>query len=156
MPELRQPLGLKRIFGFFGLTGQNSSGDDAYLRVNSNDQLQVEVVNGATVSIVGTAAPSATTNTNLYTVPASTSTLIKKMWATNRSAVQITIRIGIDVGGSGTNSPSTAEWMYYDLPIDPGQSLIDGDEFWLAATDDLVVYASTGNATFGASGEEHT
>lgn len=137
------------------LLGTNAAGDTPGLAVNTNNQLQVEVVGGGTNKILGTSDPTATTNTNLYTVPATTDTLVRKLWCVNRGASKITVRIGIDVGGAGTNTPSDAEWIYYDLPLKPGQSLIDGDEFWLAATDDLVVYASVSDASFGASGEEH-
>lgn len=141
--------------------GKDSGGTIDPLRTNDDKQLQVETIDekgSQTPKILGTADPAATTNTNLYTVPAATSTLVTMLSAANRSAITpVAIRIGIDVGGGGTNTPGTSEWIYFDFSVaaNTTEFLIPPGGLWLSSTDDLVVFAGTQNIAFVATGIEY-
>jgi hypothetical protein len=102
-----------------------------------------------------TSDPAATTNTNLYTVPGNSTLRLHTLTACNRSSSAVTIRIGIDVGGNGTDTPSDAEWLYYDISIDANSTLwVDpAIGMLLAERDDLVVYASASDMSFVMTGE---
>lgn len=138
------------------LIGQDAAGNFDNLRTNANKELIVDVKLSGTPKILGTANPTATTNTALYNVPAATAAKIELLTACNRSAGSLKIRIGVDVGGNGTNTPSDAEWIYYDIDVPGGSTLeLPGAALWLAADDDLVCYAETQNIAFVASGVEY-
>lgn len=137
------------------LYGTDVSGNLDPLRTNTNQQLQVEIVGSTgTSKILGVSDPAATTNTNLYTVPASKSATIDKFWAVNRGTATITIRVGFDIGGAGTNAPGDAEWLFYDFPLEPNQTLIEPGNILMATTDDFVVYTDISDASFGITGME--
>lgn len=140
--------------------GKDSSGNIDAFRTNANLQQQVEIIDalGArTPSILGTSDPAAATNTNLYTVPASTTTMVTFLSVCNRSGTSVNVRVGIDVGGNGTNSPTDAEWIYYDLAVAANStSLLDAAQgLWLGALDDIVVYASASDMSFIVSGVQY-
>ena len=106
-----------------------------------------------TLKILGQSAPSATTETTLYTVPASTSAIINTFTVCNRSAAAASFRLGFDQGGGGIGN---ADWVYYDLAIAGNDTFIATVGFTLAAGDVVRVYASTGNLSFSAFGLERT
>ena len=91
--------------------------------------------------ILGKAALAATTNTTVYTVPASTFT-VASINVANRSASAITVRIGLSV----TGTPGTDEWIEYDSSI-PANATLERTGIVMDATKNVVVYASTANAT---------
>ena len=53
-----------------------------------------------TYKVLGQSAPAATTNTNLYTVPAASSAVISTIVVANRSAAAVTYRIAIRPAGA--------------------------------------------------------
>ena len=123
------------------------------------EQQPVQVVSTlgrARGKVLGTSDPAATTNTNLYTVPQGFTTEVTVISVCNRSGVTITVRVGIDVGGNGTNAPSDAEWIYFDLGVAANSTtLLDAAQgLWLSSRDDLVVFASASDAAFITSGLE--
>ena len=93
--------------------------------------------------ILGKAALAATTNTTVYTVPASTFT-VATINVTNRSSSIITVRIALAV--SGTPNADNSEWIEYDSSI-PAYATLERTGVVLDATKNVVVYASTANAT---------
>lgn len=125
---------------------------DGTLRIS-----QVETYGDGTPKILGTANPAAATNTALYNVAAATVAKVTMISAANRSTSPVKIRIGVDVGGNGTNTPTDAEWIFYNASV-PAESTLFLDVsqcLWLAALDDLVCYAASQNISFVASGVEH-
>jgi hypothetical protein len=105
------------------------------------------------LKILGQSAPSATTETALYTCPASTSAIVNTFTVCNRSATAATFRLSFDQGGGGT---ANKDYVYYDLAIAGNDTFIATVGFTLAATDVMYVYASTGNLSFSAFGLERT
>ena len=103
------------------------------------------------IKVLGQSAPSATTETDLYTVPAATSTVVSSLVICNRGATEATFRVSIAVGGGAT---ANKDYLYYDLPIAPNDTFIFTIGPTLAAADEVKVYASTGNLSFSIFGQE--
>lgn len=101
--------------------------------------------------VLAQSAPAATTETDLYTVPASTNTTLSSIVICNRSAVAVTFRITIAIAGAVT---SNAQYIYYDQPLDANSSFIATIGITLAATDKIRIYASTANLSFNVFGVE--
>ena len=103
--------------------------------------------------VLGQSSPSATTETDLYTVPAATSTIASSVIVCNRSATLATFRISIAVGGGAT---ANKDYIYYDLPLGANDTFIATIGVTLATTDKVKVYASTTNLSFSLYGSELT
>ena len=100
--------------------------------------------------VLGQSSPSATTETTLYTV-AATSAVASSVIVCNRSSVLSTFRISIAVGG-GVTKPE--DYIYYDLPIGANDTFIATIGVTLAATDKVKVYSSNTNLSFSLYGSE--
>lgn len=107
-----------------------------------------------TRKMLGQSAPSATTETDLYTVPAGKTAKCGMLMACNRGAAAATFRVSVSVGGGAT---ANKDYIYYDLTIAAYDSflldLLNGMN--LAATDKVRVYASSGDMSFNLNGEEY-
>ena len=105
----------------------------------------------ATYKVLGQSAPSATTETDLYTVPASTETIVSTITVANRSSTIATFRISVAVNGAAT---ANKDYVIYDLTIDGNGFISLTLGITLDATDKIRVYASTANLSFNAFGSE--
>jgi len=138
--------------------GKTSGGAIGAVRVNANNQLQIEVVGSTSIpstrKMLGQAAPAATTETDLYTVPASTSAEVTSLWITERNGVAATFRISVSVGGGAT---ATKDYLAYNVAIGANASLelLQGAKLMVTATDKIRVFASTADLSFSASGLEY-
>ena len=101
--------------------------------------------------VLGQSAPSATTESDLYTVPAATETIISTIVVANRAATDATFRISVAPNGAAT---ANSQYIAYDLTC--GGNGINAFTFGLTldATDKIRVYASSANLTFSAFGSE--
>ena len=102
---------------------------------------------------LGQSAPSATTNTDLYTVPASTSAVVSTLVIANRAATAATFRIAIRPAGAAI---ANQHYIAYDVPVGASDSTTLTLGITLATTDIITVYASTANLSFNAFGSEIT
>ena len=103
--------------------------------------------------VLGQSSPAATTETDLYTVPAATSAVASSVIVCNRSAVLSTFRISIAVAGGAT---ANKDYIYYDLPIGANDTFIATIGVTLATTDKVKVYASNTNLSFSLYGSQIT
>lgn len=103
--------------------------------------------------VLGQSAPNATTETTLYTVPAATQAVASTLVVCNRGAATATFRVSVAVGGGAT---ANKEYLYYDVPLQPNDTMAATIGLALAATDVVRVYASTANLSFGLFGMEIT
>jgi hypothetical protein len=104
-----------------------------------------------TYKTLGQAAPAATTSTDLYTVPAATSTIISTLVVTNRAATDATFRISQSLTGAAI---SDKDYLVYDTTV-PGSGFITLTlGVTMATTDKLRVYASSADLSFNAFGTE--
>jgi glucose-6-phosphate dehydrogenase assembly protein OpcA len=101
--------------------------------------------------VLGQSAPSATTNTTLYTVPASTETVVSSIVVCNRGTSATTFRIAIRPAGAGI---ANQHYAYYDLGIDANDTFVATIGITLATTDVVTVYAGNANLSFSAFGSE--
>jgi hypothetical protein len=107
----------------------------------------------ATYKVLGQSAPSATTATTLYTVPASTSSIVSTITVCNRDTTSGTFRIAIRPAGA---SLANQHYMVYDSSIAPNDTVTFTLGITLATTDIITVYASSANMSFNAFGSELT
>jgi len=104
-----------------------------------------------TLKVLGQAALAATTLTDIYTVPASTSATISSVVICNRGGTATTFRIAIAVAGAGN---ANAQYLYYDQAIDANSSFIATIGVTLAATDVLRAYTPGSSVSVNVFGVE--
>jgi hypothetical protein len=85
---------------------------------------------------LGIANLSATTNTTVYTVPASVFSVVNVNLC-NRTTGSITVRIAV----SATASPADTEWIEYGAII-PANGVLERTGIVMSTTNQLVVWAS--------------
>jgi hypothetical protein len=106
-----------------------------------------------TYKVLGQLAPSATTATTLYTVPADTSAVISTIVVANRTSSSGTYRIAIRPAGE---SLANKHYMAYDVTVGASDSTTLTLGITLAATDVITVYASSADLSFNVFGSEIT
>lgn len=104
-----------------------------------------------TYKVLGQVAPSATTNTDLYTVGAGKSAVVSTIAIANRGATSATYRVAIRVAGAAI---ANEDYIAYDATITANNSTMITIGVTLAATDVITVYASNANLSFNAFGSE--
>lgn len=106
-----------------------------------------------TYKVLGQSNPSAATLTTLYTVPASTSTVISTLAICNRSSTSTTYRVAIRLAGGGV---ADEDYIAYDS-IAPGNDTVYLTiGIALATTDVVSIYATLATLSFNAFGSEIT
>jgi hypothetical protein len=103
--------------------------------------------------VLGQSAPSATTATSLYTVPASTSAVVSTINVCNRSASGDVFRIAVRPAGA---TLANQHYIAYDTALGGNESVSVTIGISLATTDIVTVYAGTANLTFSLFGAELT
>ena len=98
--------------------------------------------------ILGQSNPAATTNTTVYTVPASTVATFT-INVCNRSTSTITVRLAV----ASTGTPSDSEWIEYDTAI-PGNGILERSGIVAQASERVVVYVSAATASVNVYGYE--
>jgi len=104
-----------------------------------------------TYKVLGQSAPSATTATALYTVPASTSAVVSTINVCNRSSSSVAFRVAVRPAGA---SLANQHYLCYDLLVPANDAIALTLGVSLAATDVLEVYAANGDLSFAAFGAE--
>jgi len=97
---------------------------------------------------LGQAALSATTNTTVYTVPAS-KTATFNVSICNRSGTETTIRLAI----AAAATPTDAEWIEYDTAL-VGNGVIERTGIVASEAKKLVVYAGAATVSVNVYGYE--
>lgn len=103
--------------------------------------------------VLGQSAPAATTATSLYTVPATTETVVSTLVVCNRANTAGSFRISVRPGGA---SQANQHYIAYDVPIAANDSTTLTLGLTLDATDVVTVYASSANMSFNIFGVEIT
>jgi hypothetical protein len=105
-----------------------------------------------TYKVLGQSAPSATTNTTLYTVPSATSAVASTLSICNRG-VSTTFRIAVRPAGA---TIANEHYIVYDNYVNAGDTVFLTLGITLATTDVVTVYAGTANTSFSLFGSEIT
>lgn len=106
-----------------------------------------------TYKVLGQSNPAAVTATTLYTVPASTQTVVSTITAANIGTTVGTFRIAIRPAGA---TLANQHYLVYDASLNGGDMLSFTLGVTLATTDVITVYGSSANFTFQAFGSELT
>ena len=101
--------------------------------------------------ILGQSAPAATTEVDLYTVPASTDAIVSTVTVCNRGTAAGTFRVYVSPAGAAT---ANANYIIYDAPLGAKEFLAFTLGITLDATDELRIYASSADFSFNAFGTE--
>lgn len=104
-----------------------------------------------TYKTLGQVAPSATTETDLYTVPAATQTIISSLVITNRGTSAGTFRVSVSINGAATTNK---DYLIYDANLNPNTTQAFTLGITIDATDKVRVYASSADFSFNAFGSE--
>lgn len=101
--------------------------------------------------VLGQVAPSATTNTTLYTAPSSTQAVLSTITVCNRSGLARTYRVAVRPDGA---SISNQHYIIYDATVNAYDTTALTLGITLGDTDVVTVYASSGDLSFSAFGSE--
>lgn len=106
-----------------------------------------------TYKILGQQSPAATTNVDLYTVPAITSTVASTLIICNRASNSGTFRVAARQSGAAI---ANQHYLNYDTNIPANDTIALTIGMTLAATDVITVYSSSGSVSFSLFGSELT
>lgn len=104
-----------------------------------------------TYKVLAQSAPSATTNTDIYTVPSATMTVISTIVVANRAATAATYRIAVRPNGA---TLANQHYLAYDVTVGASDSTTITLGITMDAADVLTVYGSTANLSFNVFGSE--
>lgn len=107
----------------------------------------------ANYKVLAQLAPSATTDTTLYTVPASTETVISTLVVCNRAASTATYDIAIRPNGA---TLANLHYIARNVTVGASDSTTITLGITLDAADVITVRASTADLSFSAFGSEIT
>jgi hypothetical protein len=104
-----------------------------------------------TYKVLGQSAPSATTNTDVYTVGSGKQAIISSITVANRSGSAVTYRIAVRPAGA---TIANQHYLAYDVNVAATDTTALTLGISLQATDVITVYASTADLSFGVFGTE--
>jgi hypothetical protein len=104
-----------------------------------------------TYKVLGQSAPSATTNTDVYTVGSGKQAIVSTITVANRSATSRSYRIAIRPAGA---TLANQHYIAYDVALSANDTTALTLGVTLTATDVVTVYASTADLSFGIFGSE--
>ena len=104
-----------------------------------------------TYKVLGQSNPSANTNTDLYTVPSSTSAVCSTIVICNQASSAATFRVAVRPAGAAI---ATSQYISYDSNLNANDSITLTIGITLAATDVVTIYASSATLSFNVYGSE--
>jgi len=103
--------------------------------------------------ILGQTSPAATTNTDLYTVPAGNSAIASTLAVCNQNSSAITYRVAARKSGAAL---STNHYIIYNSTIPANDTVTLTFGMSLSATDVITIYANTASVSFTLFGTQVT
>lgn len=104
-----------------------------------------------TYKVLGQSAPSATTNTDVYTVGSGKSAIVSTITICNRASTAASYRLAIRPDGA---SLSNEHYIAYDVAIAANDTTALTIGVSLGDTDVITAYASSASLSFGVFGSE--
>jgi hypothetical protein len=104
-----------------------------------------------TYKVLGQSAPSATTNTDVYTVPSATQVVISTITIANRDASSATYRIAVRPDGA---TIANEHYIAYDATVPANDTIALTLGLTVDAADIVTVYASSADLSFSLFGSE--
>tara|TARA_X000000368_G_scaffold363482_1_gene308661 strand:- start:78 stop:398 length:321 start_codon:yes stop_codon:yes gene_type:complete len=99
--------------------------------------------------ILGQSALAASTNTTVYTVPASTHAVVNISVVNRSASAAAPVRLAL----STTGSPGNAEWIEYDVSV-PKNGVLERTAISLNATKNIVAYTTSADVSVSVYGIE--
>lgn len=106
-----------------------------------------------TYKVLGQSEPAATTETTLYTVPASTQAVCSTLSVCNRATAAATFRVRIKINNA---ADADQQYVCFDAPIATKDTLLLTFGATLGAGDVVRVYSSNADTAFQLFGSEIT
>lgn len=106
-----------------------------------------------TMKVLGQVAPSATTDTDVYTVPSATQAVVSTMVLANRAGAAGTFRIAVRPDGA---TIADEHYLAYDVPLAANDSTTLTLGITLDAADVLTVQCSSADMSVNVFGTEIT
>lgn len=106
-----------------------------------------------TPKVLAQDAPAGATDTDAYTVPGATTTVITSVVVCNRSGSSDTFRLWVAVDGA---ADSDEQYLYYDFTVPANDSFAATLGITLDASDVVRVRSANGNLSFNVFGIEQT
>jgi hypothetical protein len=106
-----------------------------------------------TYKVLAQSAPSATTDTDVYTVGSGKQAIVSTITVANRSASASSYRIAVRPAGA---TLANKHYLAYDVAIAANDTTVLTIGITLTATDVITVYALSANLSFGIYGTEIT
>lgn len=103
--------------------------------------------------VLGQSNPAASTLTDIYTVPAATSTVVSSVAICNQASSNAAIRIAVRPAGA---TVAAQHYIAYDTVIQANDLLTISIGMSLATTDKVSVQANTTTVSFSVFGSEIT
>jgi hypothetical protein len=104
-----------------------------------------------TYKVLAQSAPSATTNTDVYTVGAGKTAIISTMTICNRGTSSATYRIAVRPAGA---TLANQHYIAYDAVVAGNDTTALTIGLTMGASDVVTVYTSSANISFGLFGSE--
>jgi hypothetical protein len=104
-----------------------------------------------TYKVLGQSAPAATTNTDVYTVPAATETVVSSIIVANRGNTDGTFRIAVRPDAA---TIANQHYIAYDTPILANDSITMTVGITMNAADIITAYCSSANMSINVFGTE--
>lgn len=101
--------------------------------------------------VLGQSAPTATTNTDVYTVPASTEAVVSTIMVANRGAAAISFRMAVRPNGAAI---ADQHYIYYDVQVPPNASFAATLGVAMDAADVVTAYVDTATVSVSLFGRE--
>lgn len=101
--------------------------------------------------VLGQSAPSSASNTDIYTVPASTEAVVSTLNVCNRGSAQGFFRVAVR---PDAESLANKHYVAYDVAIDANSSIPWTIGITLNAGDVITVYSSSADMSFNVFGSE--
>ena len=101
--------------------------------------------------VLGQSDPSATTLTDIYTVPANINAVVSTLIVANRSATPTAFRVSIAPAG---DADANEQYIYYDISINGNDTFAATLGIGLETTDVVRVYATDATLSFTVTGIE--
>lgn len=103
---------------------------------------------------MGQVNPSATTETQLYLVPAATSAVVSTITICNQTSSPATYRIAVVKSGGATSPAAALSWIVYGATVAATDTTALTLGITLATGDQIRVYSSSANLSFNAFGSQ--
>lgn len=103
--------------------------------------------------VLGQVAPSASTNTTLYTAPSSTQAVVSTIFACNRGTSAAKYRIAVRPDGAAI---ANQHHLFYDVSLEANATVAVTAGITLGDTDVITVWSDSASMSFAAFGSEIT